>query len=56
MTPETIHIIPHGFCCIIIEHDREWAICKNCGAQWALDGADLEEVKEGDGYCDEHAE
>ena len=50
------NIAPHGDCNIVEEHGREWAVCNTCGAQWGLHGADLEQVTEGDGYCDEHAE
>jgi len=52
---DTINIWLHGDCNIIEEHSREWAVCNTCGAQWALDGADLEQVTEGDGYCEEHS-
>lgn len=56
MTSEQIAIAPHGLCDIVEEHRREWAVCHTCGAQWALDGSDLEQVTDGDGHCDEHAE
>ena len=26
-----------------------------CGAQWSVDGSDLEQVSDGDGYCDDNA-
>lgn len=50
---DTIIIEPHGPCDIVIEHGREWAVCNPCGAQWALQGADLEQITEGDGSCEE---
>ena len=50
----TINIAPHGDCNIVEEHGQEWAVCNTCGAQWGLQGADLEQVTKGDGYCDNH--
>ena len=50
---EELAIAPHGLCAIVEEHGREWAICARCGAQWGLDGADLEQVTDGDGYCED---
>lgn len=41
------------------EHDRDWAVCRRCGAQWAIHqtnlGEDYEQVTEDDGYCEEQA-
>lgn len=57
MNPKkTMCIEPHGWCNIIEEHGREWAVCDTCGAQWAVHRSDLEQVSEGDGYCYEHAD
>lgn len=45
------------------EHDATWAMCSQCGRQWAVHEAeslkrgtypDLESVSEGDGYCDDN--
>lgn len=37
------------------EHGRRWAVCRPCGAQWAIvetgAGEGYEEITEGDGYC-----
>jgi len=42
------------------EHGQLWLECCACGAQWSVvetsRGADLEEVTEGDGYCEENHE
>lgn len=54
MTTETIVIEPHGVCNIVNEHGAEWAVCDTCGAQWSLNGSALEQVTDGDGYCEEH--
>jgi hypothetical protein len=51
MPGDTIQIEPH----IVREHGQEWAVCNTCGAQWSLNGADLEQVSDGDGYCAERA-
>lgn len=40
----------------VYEHGRRWAVCRACGAQWAIHGTDCEQVAEGDGYCEEDAE
>ena len=55
-TKNTVNIAPHGTCNIITEHGQEWAVCYVCGAQWGLYGAHLDQVTDGDGYCDDHAE
>jgi hypothetical protein len=34
------------------EHGQAWVECLDCGRQWAVHGADLEVVTEGDGWCD----
>ena len=52
MNQNGINIAPHGDCNIVSEHGQEWAVCNVCGAQWALEGADLEQVTQGDGYCE----
>lgn len=52
---DTINISPHGSCEIIEEHDREWAVCNSCGAQWAVHESDVEQVTDGDGYCEDRA-
>jgi hypothetical protein len=40
----------------VVEHGRHWAVCRECGAQWAIHktscGEGYEQVKEGDGYCE----
>lgn len=56
MNVDTINIAPHGDCGVIEEHGREWAVCNSCGAQWAVHGPDVEQVTEGDGYCEARAE
>jgi hypothetical protein len=42
------------------EHGRRWAVCRTCGAQWAIHksnrGEDFEQVTEGDGYCEMRAD
>ena len=50
---DTINISPHGDCIIVDEHGQEWVVCNTCGAQWGLCGADLEQVTDGDGYCED---
>ncbi len=49
---DTVQIEPHGECGIVLEHGQEWAVCNTCGAQWSLNGADFEQVTEGDGFCE----
>ena len=51
MAREFFSIAPHA-CDVVTEHGREWAVCRRCGAQWALHGSDFELVNEGDGSCD----
>lgn len=48
----TIQVAPHGECNIVHEHGQEWAVCDTCGAQWSLNGSELEQVTEGDGFCE----
>ena len=50
---DTLAIAPHGVCNVIEEYGQEWAVCDKCGAQWALHGADLEQVSQGDGFCED---
>lgn len=42
------------------EHGRRWAVCNTCGAQWGIhrsnEGDSYEQVTEGDGYCQDHAD
>lgn len=52
---DTLSIAPHGTCDIVQEHGQEWAVCNRCGAQWSLNGADLEQVTDGDGFCEGEA-
>ena len=47
-----MHVDGHTYCDVAEEHGREWAVCPQCGAQWAVSNADLELVKDGDGYCE----
>jgi hypothetical protein len=35
------------------EHGSTWLECVCCGAQWAIRGEALEQVSDGDGYCEE---
>jgi hypothetical protein len=41
------------------EHGRDWAVCLDCGAQWAVvdtnHGVEYEAVADGDGYCEDNA-
>jgi hypothetical protein len=39
----------------VYEHGRCWAVCRACGAQWAIDGSEYEQVKDGDGSCEDTA-
>lgn len=45
------------------EHDQTWVECLHCGRQWAVhetlsetgaEDFDLEQVSDGDGFCDEN--
>lgn len=34
------------------EHGAKWLTCIACGAQWSIQGSELEEVSAGDQYCE----
>jgi hypothetical protein len=41
----------------VLEHGRHWAVCRECGAQWAIHksnhGETFDQIKDGDGYCEQ---
>jgi hypothetical protein len=50
----TAPIGPHARIQADIEHGEQWLTCLDCGAQWR-DCEPLEQVSDGDGYCDDKA-